>query len=67
MLHIFLSNQIHDIKYGTSGVAVPGYDLRLVNEQGADVQPGELGELLVRGNSSASDYWNKPEKTRITF
>ncbi|MFT6302944.1 MAG: 4-hydroxybenzoate-CoA ligase [Granulosicoccus sp.] len=67
MLHIFLSNQIHDIKYGTSGVAVPGYDLRLVNEQNADVKPGELGELLVRGKSSASDYWNKPEKTRITF
>ncbi|MFT6305129.1 MAG: 4-hydroxybenzoate-CoA ligase [Gammaproteobacteria bacterium] len=67
MLHIFLSNQIQDIKYGTSGVAVPGYDLRLVNEQGADVKSGELGELLVRGNSSASDYWNKPEKTQITF
>lgn len=67
MLHIFLSNQIDDIKYGTSGVAVPGYDLRLVNEEGTDVKPGELGELLVRGNSSASDYWNKPEKTQATF
>lgn len=67
MLHIFLSNQIQDIKYGTSGVAVPGYELRLVNEQGDDVKPGELGELLVRGKSSATDYWNKPEKTQITF
>lgn len=67
MLHIFLSNQIDDIKYGTSGVAVPGYDLRLVNEEGVDVKPCELGELLVRGHSSASDYWNKPDKTQATF
>jgi 4-hydroxybenzoate-CoA ligase len=67
MLHIFLSNQINDIKYGTSGVAVPGYELRLLNDEGNEAKPGELGELLVRGKSSATDYWNKPEKTRITF
>ena len=47
LLHIFLSNAPGDIKYGTSGRAVPGYKVRLVNEAGADVPDGEVGELLV--------------------
>ncbi len=67
MLHIFLSNRPDDVVYGTSGVAVPGYDLRLVDETGLEVADGEIGELLVNGNSSASDYWNKREKSRTTF
>ncbi len=67
MLHIFLSNGPGDIVYGTSGVAVPGYDLRLVDETGADVGVGEVGELLVNGASAASCYWNKRDKTRETF
>jgi 4-hydroxybenzoate-CoA ligase len=67
MLHIFLSNRPGDVEYGTSGVAVPGYDLRLVDEAGADTGTGEIGELLVRGSSAASDYWNQREKSRATF
>ncbi len=67
MLHIFLSNRPGDIVYGTSGVAVPGYDLRLVDENGQDVAEGDVGELLVRGASAASGYWNQREKTRRTF
>lgn len=67
MLHIFLSNQSGDVVYGTSGIAVPGYDLRLVDEAGEEVGTGEVGELLVNGDSSASDYWNKRYKTRTTF
>ena len=67
MLHIFLSNQSQDVQYGTSGQAVPGYDLRLVDEQGQNVNTGEIGELLVRGGSSALDYWNQADKTRTTF
>jgi 4-hydroxybenzoate-CoA ligase len=67
MLHIFLSNAPGDVVYGTSGVAVPGYDLRLVDEAGADVGTGEVGELLVNGASAASCYWNQREKTRGTF
>ena len=55
MLHIFLSNRPGDVVYGTSGIAVPGYDVRLVDEHGADVGPGGVGELLVRGASSASE------------
>ncbi len=67
LLHIFLSNAPNDIVYGTSGVAVPGYDLRLIDEKGSDVPPGEVGELLVRAPSAAEGYWNQREKTRNTF
>ncbi|MEM8794803.1 MAG: benzoate-CoA ligase family protein [Pseudomonadota bacterium] len=67
MLHIFLSNRSDSVVYGTSGLAVPGYDLRLVDEKDEDVKPGEVGELLVKGASAASGYWNRREKTRTTF
>ncbi|MEO0937809.1 MAG: benzoate-CoA ligase family protein [Pseudomonadota bacterium] len=67
MLHIFLSNAPGDVVYGTSGLPVPGYEVRLVDEAGADVAPGEVGELLVRGDSAASLYWNKRAKSRETF
>lgn len=67
MLHIFLSNAPGNVVYGTSGVAVPGYDLRLVNEKGDPSQDGEIGEMLVRGDSAADGYWNKRTKTRTTF
>ena len=67
MLHIFLSNQPGRLRYGTSGVAVPGYDLRLVDERNADVADGELGELLVRGPTAAEGYWNQRAKSRRTF
>ena len=67
MLHIFLSNAADDVVYGTSGVAVPGYELRLVDTDGNDVDTGEVGELLVNGASAASDYWNQRDKSRATF
>ena len=67
MLHIFLSNKPDDIVYGTSGSAVPGYKLRLVNENNEEVDVGEIGELLVKGKSSAIAYWNKLTKSRKTF
>lgn len=67
MLHIFLSNRPDDIEYGTSGIAVPGYEVRLVDEGGSDVDEGAIGELMVRGDSAAADYWNQRRKTRTTF
>ncbi len=67
MLHIFLSNSDGNVVYGTSGQAVPGYDLRLVDEEGADVPAGGVGELLVRGPSAAEGYWNQRSKSRATF
>ncbi|WP_298495694.1 benzoate-CoA ligase family protein [uncultured Maritimibacter sp.] len=67
MLHIFLSNTPGDIVYGTSGKAVPGYEVRLVDEHDEDVAQGEVGELLVRGPSSAEGYWNRRSKSQATF
>jgi benzoate-CoA ligase len=67
MLHIFLSNRPGDLRYGTTGKAVPGYELRLVDEQGEPVKPGELGELEIRGTTSAMYYWNNRAKSRSTF
>ncbi len=67
LLHIFLSNRPGEVVYGTSGVAVPGYGLRLVDEKGNQVKAGEIGELLVSGASSADGYWNQREKSRATF
>jgi len=55
------------LRYGTSGIAVPGYDLRIVEEHGSDLPDGKVGELLVRGLSAADGYWNQREKSRSTF
>ena len=67
LLHIFLSNAPGDIKYGTAGRPVPGYRVRLVNEAGADVPDGEVGELVVDAPSAGEGYWNQRSKTRRTF
>lgn len=67
MLHIFLSNRPGEVRYGTTGKAVPGYDLRVVGEDGKDVPPGEIGELLVSGPSCAVAYWNNRAKSLNTF
>ena len=67
MLHIFLSNQPCDIRYGTTGVPVPGYEVKIVNEAGVEVAAGETGELIVRGPSAAEAYWNQRDKSRRTF
>jgi benzoate-CoA ligase len=67
MLHIFLSNRAGDLRHGTTGKPVPGYELRLVDEKGNPVKQGELGELEIHGPTAAAYYWNNREKTRSTF
>src|ERR1700722_12077339 len=68
MLHIFISNRAGDVKYGTTGKPVPGYDVQLVDEDGNVVEAqGEMGELQVRGPTSAVMYWNNREQSRSTF
>jgi benzoate-CoA ligase family protein len=68
MLHIFLSNRAGEVKYGTTGRPVPGYDVRLVDDDGQVVKTrGEMGELQVRGPTSAIMYWNNREQSRATF
>jgi benzoate-CoA ligase len=67
MLHIFLSNRPGAVHYGTSGYPVPGYELRIVGDDGLPVAPGEVGELQVNGPTAANGYWNNREKSRATF
>jgi 4-hydroxybenzoate-CoA ligase len=67
MGHLFLTNLPNAVEYGTSGVPVEGYKLRLVDENSQDVPDNEMGELLVRGDSAAAGYWNQREKSRRTF
>ena len=68
MLHVFLSNRPGDVRYGTTGKAVPGYEVELRNEDGSVIMGhNEIGDLYIQGHSSALMYWNNREKTRDTF
>jgi benzoate-CoA ligase len=64
MLHIYCSNTLDEVTPGTSGRPVPGYELRIVDDDGRDAAPGQAGDLLVRGASCAVAYWHQVEKTR---
>jgi benzoate-CoA ligase len=67
MLHMYISTRPGEVRYGATGKPVPGYELRVVDEHGKPVKPGELGELQVSGPTSAACYWNNREKSRSTF
>ncbi|HZY18360.1 MAG TPA: benzoate-CoA ligase family protein [Ramlibacter sp.] len=67
MLHIFLSNRPGAVRYGTTGQAVPGYQLRIVGDDGRECGVGEIGELQISGPSAALMYWNNRTKTKATF
>jgi benzoate-CoA ligase len=63
VLHIYLSARAGEVMPGSTGKPVAGYDLRIVDVDGCDVPPGTIGDLLVRGDSIASCYWNRRELT----
>ena len=67
VLHIFISNQPGQIRPGSSGLPVPGYEARLVDDDGAPVGPSEIGNLLIRGDSTCAFYWNRHEQTKDTI
>ncbi|MDX2156341.1 MAG: benzoate-CoA ligase family protein [Hyphomicrobiaceae bacterium] len=67
MLHIFVSNRPGHVRYGSSGTPVPGYDARILDDDGTPVAQGEIGELVIRGPSAAEGYWLQREKSRRTF
>ena len=67
MLHIFLSNRPGDIRFGSSGKPVPGYEVRVIDEDGHATGPEEIGELVVKGPTAADGYWNRRENSRRTF
>jgi benzoate-CoA ligase len=68
MLHIFISNRPGEVRYGTTGKPVPGYQVRLADDAGNVItKPGEMGELQISGPTSAIMYWNQRERTKTTF
>ena len=64
--HCFLSNRPGNVRAGSSGKPVPGYDVRVVDDE-REVEPGSVGDLLVRGDSTMAFYWNKHEATKRTL
>ena len=66
-LHIFISNRPGRVAPGTSGTPVPGYEVRLVGDDGCDVAPGETGNLVIRGRSLIAEYWGDPARTAAAF
>ncbi|HEX7734830.1 MAG TPA: benzoate-CoA ligase family protein [Ktedonobacteraceae bacterium] len=67
ILHIFISNRPNEIRPGSTGKLVPGYEALIADEEDQAVAPGEIGNLLIRGDSIAAYYWNKHEKTKETI
>lgn len=67
MLHIFIANRPDDIRPGTSGKVVPGYEARIMDDHGNDVPPGEIGNLWIKGDSAAAFYWRKHERSKQTM
>ncbi len=68
MLHIFMSNRPGDVRYGTTGKPVEGYEVQLRDENGAVIDgTDEIGDLYVHGPSAALMYWNNRDKSRDTF
>jgi benzoate-CoA ligase len=67
MLHIFISNTPDELKPGSSGKPVPGYEAKILDEDGYPVEDGEAGYLSVKGDSAAAFYWRNHEKTKATM
>jgi benzoate-CoA ligase family protein len=65
--HIFVSNRPDDVRPGSSGKPVDGFELKIVDESGREVPPGEIGNLLVKGDSTAFFYLHRYELSRRTF
>jgi benzoate-CoA ligase family protein len=66
-LHMFISNHAGEVRYGSSGKLLSGYEARLVNHEGLPTIKGEAGNLWVRGGSAATRYWQRPETSAETF
>jgi benzoate-CoA ligase family protein len=67
MCHTFIANRRGQVRPGSTGTLVPGYDARLVDEDGHAVPDGEVGSLLVRGDSACAGYWNQHVRSQQTF
>ncbi|MDA8236141.1 MAG: benzoate-CoA ligase family protein [Clostridia bacterium] len=65
--HIFSSNRLGNVVPGSLGRPIPGYEVKIVDDEGQEVPPGEIGNLMVAGSSNAYGYWNKHEMTQKNF
>jgi benzoate-CoA ligase family protein len=66
-LHDYLANRPGEARPGSSGRVIPGYEARLVDDDGRPVAAGFVGRLLIKGDSTAAYYWNRHERTRATM
>jgi benzoate-CoA ligase len=64
MLHIYCSNRLADVRAGSSGKPVPGYELKILDDEGRPTTTGEAGDLYVKGDSALALYWAQHEKTK---
>ena len=67
MWHIFISNTVDDVRPGTLGRVVPGFEIKACDDDGVEVAVGEVGRLWVRGESRALGYWEDPDRTAEAF
>ncbi len=67
MFHIYITNRPGDVKPGSLGRIVDGYEARIIDDEGAEVRMGEMGTLRIKGDSAALCYWNAHEKSKETF
>ncbi len=67
MTHIYMSNRPNDIRYGSSGKPVPGYSVKILDEDGKEAPGDKIGDLYVSGPTSAIMYWNNRDRTKETF
>src|SRR5207245_9601092 len=65
--HMFTAKRPGRIRPGAAGELVPGYEARIVDETGAEVPDGTVGNLLIKGDSTCASYWNKHERTKDTI
>jgi benzoate-CoA ligase family protein len=66
-LQMVIANRPGDVQPGSSGKLIPGYEAKILDEFGAPVAPGEIGDLFIKGDSVCAGYWNQPEKTKAVF
>jgi benzoate-CoA ligase len=67
IVHIFISNQANALRPGSTGKVVPGYEVKVLDDNDQPVAVGEIGNLLVKGDSTCAVYWNKHDKTKDTI
>lgn len=67
MFHIYITNRPDDVKPGSLGRIVEGYEAKIVDAEGNEVPTGEMGTLKIKGDSAALCYWNAHEKSKETF